>query len=61
MKKFILFFLAFVGIVCGINSYMIHVYPDERMELKAQAYELIYGIRGVKGLPQNCGHIDVTA
>ena len=46
MKKFILFFLAFVGIVCGINSYMIHVYPDERMELKTQAYELIYGIRG---------------
>lgn len=48
MKKIILFFLAFVGIVCGINSYMIHVYPDERMELKAQVYELIYGIRGGK-------------
>ena len=46
MKKFMLLFLAFVAIACGINSYMIHAYPDERMELKAQVYELIYGIRG---------------
>lgn len=49
MKRFICF-LVLIGLVCGINSYMIHVYPEERMELKAQIYELVYGIRGVKDL-----------
>ena len=48
MKRFICF-LVLISLVCGINSYMIHVYPEERMELKAQVYELVYGIRGGKG------------